>query len=159
MLGQIEAAFDERTASEERLRRFVADASHELRTPLAAVRAYAELFGRGARERPDDLERVDERHPARVAADGRSSSTTCSCSPGSTRAGRSSARPSSSSDVARDAVEAARTLGPGRAIELDAPAPVVVEGDRERLRQVLDNLLANVRAHTPPGLARAPCAC
>ena len=57
MLGQIEEAFDERTASENRLRRFVADASHELRTPLAAVRAYAELFDRGARERPDDLER------------------------------------------------------------------------------------------------------
>ena len=58
MLGQIEEAFDERTASEQRLRRFVADASHELRTPLAAVRAYAELFDRGARERPDDLERA-----------------------------------------------------------------------------------------------------
>src|SRR5207249_8525912 len=43
--------------SDRRLRRFVADASHELRTPLAAVRAYAELFGRGAAARPADLER------------------------------------------------------------------------------------------------------
>ena len=50
MLDQIEA-------SDRRLRRFIADASHELRTPLTAVRAYAELFGRGAAERPDDLER------------------------------------------------------------------------------------------------------
>ena len=57
MLGQIEGAFAERAASEERLRRFVSDASHELRTPVAAVRAYAELFDRGARDRPDDLER------------------------------------------------------------------------------------------------------
>ena len=57
MLAQIEAAFKAREASERKLRRFVADASHELRTPLAAVRAYAELFTRGAASRPDDLAR------------------------------------------------------------------------------------------------------
>ena len=57
MLGQIEAAFQAREASELKLRRFVADASHELRTPVTAVRAYAELFSRGAAERPEDLER------------------------------------------------------------------------------------------------------
>ena len=57
MLGQIEAAFQAREVSEQKLRRFVADASHELRTPVAAVRAYAELFSLGAAERPDDLER------------------------------------------------------------------------------------------------------
>jgi two-component system OmpR family sensor kinase len=56
-------------------------------------------------------------------------------------------------EVAREAVEAARTLDPGREIELVASAPVEVSGDRERLRQVVDNLLANVRAHTPPGSA------
>ena len=55
MLGQIEVAFAERTASEARLRRFVADASHELRTPLTSIRGYAELFRRGASTRPDDL--------------------------------------------------------------------------------------------------------
>jgi two-component system OmpR family sensor kinase len=58
MLGQIESAFKVREATERKLRRFVADASHELRTPLAAVRAYAELFSRGADRRPDDLERA-----------------------------------------------------------------------------------------------------
>ncbi|MGH3050577.1 MAG: histidine kinase dimerization/phospho-acceptor domain-containing protein, partial [Gaiellaceae bacterium] len=57
MLAQIEAAFRVQEASERKLRRFVADASHELRTPLAAVRAYAELFQRGASARPADLER------------------------------------------------------------------------------------------------------
>src|SRR5262249_42891251 len=57
MLAQIESAFRAREASERKLRRFVADASHELRTPLAAVRAYAELFGRGSAARPDDLAR------------------------------------------------------------------------------------------------------
>src|SRR6202044_1479337 len=65
MLSRIKQAFAQRDAteaelrsSEERLRRFVADASHELRTPLAAVSAYAELFSRGANTRPEDLERV-----------------------------------------------------------------------------------------------------
>src|SRR6059036_2352041 len=58
MLSQIETAFKAREASERKLRRFVADASHELRTPLAAVRAYSELFTRGADRRPDDLARA-----------------------------------------------------------------------------------------------------
>ena len=68
MLAQIESAFRAREASERKLRRFVADASHELRTPLAAVRAYAELFGRGAAERPDDLARSMSGHQPRVRA-------------------------------------------------------------------------------------------
>jgi two-component system, OmpR family, sensor kinase len=65
MLGRIRYAFSERDAkeraleeSEARMRRFVADVSHELRTPLAAVTAYTELFERGARDHPDDLERA-----------------------------------------------------------------------------------------------------
>jgi two-component system OmpR family sensor kinase len=57
--------------------------------------------------------------------------------------------------VAREAVEAARMLDPGREIALESPGQVQVEGDRERLRQVLDNLLANVRSHTPSGSAAA----
>ncbi|MDP9301821.1 MAG: HAMP domain-containing protein, partial [Actinomycetota bacterium] len=55
MLAHIEAAFEQRRRSEERLRRFVADASHELRTPLTSIRGYAELFRRGADTRPEDL--------------------------------------------------------------------------------------------------------
>ncbi|HEX2423962.1 MAG TPA: HAMP domain-containing sensor histidine kinase, partial [Actinomycetota bacterium] len=55
MLAHIEAAFEQRRRSEERLRRFVADASHELRTPLTSIRGYAELFRRGAESRPEDL--------------------------------------------------------------------------------------------------------
>src|SRR5204862_426018 len=61
MLAQIETAFAERAASEDRLRRFVADASHELRTPLTAIRGYAELFRRGAADRPEDLARAMRR--------------------------------------------------------------------------------------------------
>src|SRR6266567_2481614 len=60
MLGHLESAFRAQERSDQKLRRFVADASHELRTPLAAVRAYADLFKRGADRRPDDLKRAME---------------------------------------------------------------------------------------------------
>ncbi len=154
MLGQIEEAFDERTASEQRLRRFVADASHELRTPLAAVRAYAELFDRGARERPDDLERAMagiQRESRRMGLLVDDLLLLARLDQGRPL----ERRPVDLREITRDAVESAQTLDPGRELELDAPEPVEVEGDRERLRQILDNLLANVRAHTPPGSAAA----
>ena len=152
MLGQIEEAFDERTASEQRLRRFVADASHELRTPLAAVRAYAELFDRGARERPDDLERAmtgiqRESHRMGLLVDDLLLLARLD-------QGRPLERePVELGDIARDAVESARTLEPERPLELEAVEPVEVVGDRERLRQIFDNVLSNVRAHTPSGSA------
>jgi two-component system OmpR family sensor kinase len=69
MLTQIEAAFDERRRSEDRLRRFVGDASHELRTPLTAVRGFAELFRRGAATRPADLALAMDRIEAELVAD------------------------------------------------------------------------------------------
>ena len=150
MLGQIEEAFDERTASEQRLRRFVADASHELRTPLAAVRAYAELFDRGARERPDDLERAMtgiQRESRRMGLLVDDLLLLARLDQGRPL----ERKPVALVDVASDAVEAARMLDPDREIDLDAPSPVEVDGDSERLRQILDNLLANVRAHTPAG--------
>src|SRR5437899_6818898 len=56
MLSQIESAFAERTASNSRLRRFIADASHELRTPLTSIRGYSEMLRRGAAESPSDAE-------------------------------------------------------------------------------------------------------
>src|SRR6266511_976510 len=70
MLAQIEAAFEERRASEDRLRRFVADASHELRTPLTSIRGYAELFRRGADSRPEDLAKSMRRIEAAAARTG-----------------------------------------------------------------------------------------
>src|SRR5512132_4398395 len=152
MLSQIETAFKAREVSERKLRRFVADASHELRTPLAAVRAYAELFDRGARERPEDLERA----MAGIQRESRRMGLLVDDLLLLARLdqGRPLERkPVELGVVAREAVEAARTLDPGREIELDANGAVVVQGDKERLRQVLDNLLANVRAHTPPGSA------
>jgi two-component system OmpR family sensor kinase len=156
MLGHIETAFEERAASEERLRRseerlrrFVADASHELRTPLAAVRAYAELFRRGADRRPEDLARAMngiERESARMGVLVQDLLLLAQLDEG-----RPLARdPVRLDELSREAAEAARAVDPERALELQA-VPIVVHGDRERLRQVLDNLLGNVRAHTPAG--------
>ncbi len=126
MLGQIEEAFDERTASENRLRRFVADASHELRTPLAAVRAYAELFDRGARERPEDLERAMtgiQRESRRMGLLVDDLLLLARLDQGRPL----ERKPVELGGVAREAVEAARTLDPGREIELDTNGPVEVQ--------------------------------
>src|SRR6478672_2977357 len=143
MLGQIETAFKAREASERKLRRFVADASHELRTPLAAVRAYAELFSRGAADRPADLERsmrgitresermtllVDDLLLLARLDEGRPLER----------------EPVDLRSVVTDAVETARTVEPSRAISVSLDEATVV-GDRDRLRQIVDNLLANVR--------------
>ena len=149
MLGQIESAFREREASEKRLRRFVADASHELRTPLAAVRAYAELFERGAAQRPEDLARS-------MAGITRESERMSLLVDDLLLLARlDEGRPLERKrveleDVVRDAVETARAVEPERAIELTTE-PVEVVGDGHRLRQVVDNLLANARSHTPAG--------
>jgi two-component system OmpR family sensor kinase len=149
MLGQIEVAFAERAASEERLRRFVSDASHELRTPVAAVRAYAELFDRGARDRPDDLERAMggiQREAVRIGVLVEDLLLLARLDQG-----RPLVRePVDLGEIARDAVDAARVLDPERPLELHVGGAVPVIGDAQRLRQVVDNLLANVRAHTPP---------
>ena len=149
MLARIESSFRAQEASERKLRRFVADASHELRTPLSAVRAYAELYDRGAAERPDDLERSMKgisRESERMSVlvedllllarldDGRPLER----------------EPVELDEVVGEAVETAQAVDPDRAIELHAE-PATVLGDRVRLRQIVDNLLANVRAHTPPG--------
>jgi two-component system OmpR family sensor kinase len=147
MLGHIETAFNAQEASERKLRRFVADASHELRTPLAAVRAYAELFSRGAESRPEDLARS-------MRGIGRESERMTLLVEdllllARLDEGRPLERePVHVDEVVREAVETARTLEPQREIELASEA-VVVLGDGDRLRQIVDNLLSNVRAHTP----------
>jgi two-component system OmpR family sensor kinase len=147
MLAQIESAFRARAESEERLRRFVADASHELRTPLTAVRAYAELFDRGAASHPDDLGRsmsgitreaermsllVDDLLLLARLDEGRPFAS----------------EPVDLAQVVREAVDAARVVDRNRPLDA-AIEPVTVVGDRDRLRQAVDNLFANVRAHTP----------
>jgi two-component system OmpR family sensor kinase len=148
MLTQIESAFRAREASERKLRRFVADASHELRTPLAAVRAYSELFSRGAAERPADL----ERSMAGITRESERMSLLVEDLLLLARLdeGRPLARePVELREVVAESVETARTLEPERVIESRLDDATVI-GDRDRLRQVVDNLLSNVRAHADP---------
>jgi two-component system OmpR family sensor kinase len=157
MLTRIQQAFAERDAtetelrvSEERLRRFVADASHELRTPLAAVSAYAELFERGASERPEDLGRVLQGIRAETGRMGRLVEDLLLL------ARLDEGIPMASEQVelvsvASEAIRVAEAVGPAWPVRLVAARPVEITGDAPRLRQVVDNLLANVRSHTPSG--------
>ncbi|MEW6060025.1 MAG: HAMP domain-containing sensor histidine kinase [Actinomycetota bacterium] len=150
MLAQIEAAFEERKASEERLRRFVSDASHELRTPLTSIRGYSELFRRGADSHPEDLAKTMRRIEEEASRMGVLVDDLLLL------ARLDQGRPLERERVdlcliAADAVDSARAVEPDRPIELDAPGEAFVLGDGNRLRQVLDNLLDNVRVHTPEG--------
>ena len=123
MLDQIEGSFAEQQAaleakarSEDRLRRFVADASHELRTPLTAVRGYADLYRAGGPRRPGRARDGDGPDRDREPAHGPASSTTCCSSPAWTRAARSAVTSVDLSRIAADAVADARAVEPGRPI-------------------------------------------
>jgi two-component system OmpR family sensor kinase len=148
MLAQIEAAFEERRASEDRLRRFVADASHELRTPLTSIRGYAELFRRGADSRPEDLAKSMQRIEAEAARMGVLVEDLLLLA--RLDQGRPLERePVDLGRVVEEAVDSARAVEPNRAIDLELDSPTSVIGDEGRLRQAVDNLLDNARVHTP----------
>ncbi len=148
MLGQIQSAFEARRASEDRLRRFVADASHELRTPLTSIRGYAELFRRGAAERPADLEKAMRRIEEEATRMGVLVDDLLLLA--RLDQGRPLDRaPVDLVRVAADAVDDARATDPDRALSLDGPEHLVIEGDEPRLRQVAVNLVANACQHTP----------
>ena len=151
-LGMVlNSMLDRIEASDRRLRRFVADASHELRTPLAAVRAYAELFERGADRRPDDLARAMtgiSRESERMSELVEDLLLLARLDEGQPL----EREPVELAELATEAVETARAVDPARPIDLEAQEARVL-GDRARLRRVLDNLLGNVRSHTPAGTA------
>ena len=152
MLAQIETAFAERGASEDRLRRFIADASHELRTPLTAIRGYAELFRRGAAERPEDLARAMRRIEDEAARMGLLVEDLLLLA--RLDQGRPLERqPVDLVTVAGDALADLSAIDPGRPVTYEHPETLVVSGDEARLRQVAGNLLANARVHTPEGTA------
>ncbi|MFC0597974.1 sensor histidine kinase [Streptomyces palmae] len=151
MLGHVGDALARRHASEERLRRFAADASHELRTPVATVRAHSELALRHTEGLPEEV-----RHALlRIQSESRRMSVLVDDLLLLARldAGRPLARePVDLTRLALDAVDDARVAGPDHHWRLDLPAePVTVTGDEHRLHQVIANLLANARIHTPPG--------
>ncbi len=159
MLGQIENAFhaQERSemnarASEERMRRFVADAGHELRTPLTSVRGFAELYRLGAVADEAELNRVMKRIEDEASRMGLLVEDLLLL------ARLDQQRPLEHDAVellvlATDAVTDLHDLHPERPVRLvtdpDSDPPVVM-GDESRLRQVLGNLLTNAVTHTPP---------
>jgi two-component system OmpR family sensor kinase len=148
MLGEIEEAFDARTASEERLRRFLADASHELRSPLTSIRGYAEIFDRGARDRPADL--ATAMYHIRSEADRMNELVDDLLLLARLDRERPVERvPVELRAVMAEAVDAVRVAAPDRRVTFVAPQPVAVLGDASRLRQVVDNLLTNAVRHTP----------
>lgn len=151
MLGHVGAALSVRQESETRVRQFVADASHELRTPLASIRGYAELTRRG-REQPGP----ETRH-ALGRIESEAERMTGLVEDLLLLARLDSGRPLSYgttdlSPLVVDAVSDARVAGPGHRWRLELPdEPAWVCGDGGRLHQVLVNLLANARTHTPEG--------
>jgi two-component system, OmpR family, sensor kinase len=178
MLSQIESAFHAREQSEaaahqseERMRRFIADASHELRTPLTAIRGFAEYYrqrggmvthwdtgqpdeaGRGAAGlTPADLDRIMQRVEKEAARMGLLVEDLLLL------ARLDQQRPLAQQPVdllslAGDAVHDARMIAPDRSIDLSVQpgAAFLIIGDEQRLRQVVGNLMSNALTHTPDG--------
>ncbi|GAA4390976.1 HAMP domain-containing sensor histidine kinase [Ornithinibacter aureus] len=151
MLDNVESALHARQESETQVRQFVADASHELRTPLASIRGYAELTRRESEPVP----------PTVTHAIGRVESEALRMQVlvedllllARLDAGRPLERePVDLSLLAVNAVSDAHAASPDHVWELDLPEePVEVPGDQARLHQILANLLANARTHTPAG--------
>jgi two-component system OmpR family sensor kinase len=151
MLDRIAGALSARHASETRVRQFVADASHELRTPLAAIRGYTELAQRKREDLPEDVAHAMSR------VESETERMTQLVGDMLLLARLDTGRPlereqADLSRLAVDAVSDAHIAGPDHQWLLDLPdEPVIVVGDEARLQQVLVNLLANARTHTPPG--------
>lgn len=150
LLTSVETSLAARHASEQKLRRFVADASHELRTPLASIRGYAELGQRPARV-PADTARSLER----IQSESRRMSTLVEELMLLARldAGRElESEPVPLGGLVVEAVADAQVAGSDHDWRLELPdEDVEVRGDADRLRQAVGNLLANARVHTPAG--------
>lgn len=147
MLDGIQHAFGSRLRSEQKVREFAADASHELRTPLTTIRGYAELYRQGALG-PDQLPNAMRR----IEQEAERMSMLVAELLELARLDRTSSLDLTETDLAgivRDAVADAIAVEPGRPVRAEAPPRLVAIVDEPRIRQVLANLLGNVRAHTP----------
>jgi two-component system OmpR family sensor kinase len=155
MLVQIEAAVAARGRSEERLRRFVADASHELRTPLAGISGFAQLYRMGGAEIDATMDRI-ERESLRLTGLVDDLLLLAQLDERGVELRRA---PMDLRTLAVDALHDLRALDPTRPVRLTGlgsaadPAPAPVLGDEPRLRQVVSNLVGNAIAHTPAGSA------
>jgi signal transduction histidine kinase len=148
MLDRIQQAFGARWESEQKVRQFAADASHELRTPLTTIRGYAELYRQGALgpdRLPNAMRRIEQE------ADRMSSLVAELLE--LARLDRDSSLDLTETDLSAlvaDAVADAQAVEPKRPVSARTPPSLVVVADEPRIRQVLANLLGNVREHTSP---------
>ena len=148
MLHQVESAYRTRERSAAQLRRFVADASHELRTPLSAIRGYLQLYDKGMLNDPADRKRAWERVLAEADRMGRLVDELLTLA-------RLDQQPElrfrnvDVSRLVREAAEDLRVQQPERPVAIGADGSLLVRADESGLRQILGNLLGNVRTHTP----------
>ena len=151
MLGNVESALEARQASETKVRQFVADASHELRNPLAAIRGYAELTRLGRDELPPDTQFAF----ARIESESERMSKLVDDMLLLARLDNGPALSLGDvdlTDLVANATSDAQVAGPDHEWDVDAPdEPVVIKADGFRIHQVVANLLANARTHTPAG--------
>ena len=156
MLAQLEQAFAARTASEERMRRFVADASHELRTPLATIRGYGELYRMGALTTTEEVSATVRRIEDAATRMGGLVDDLLDLARLDEGRGPA-ADPVDLAVLAADAAADLRALDHDRPVRLVPLAPAesiegaVARGDDTRLRQVLANVVGNAARHTPAG--------
>ena len=155
MLARIETEVDARTASERRLRQFVADASHELRTPLTSIRGFAELYRRGGAPSGAALDETMSRIEGEAGRMGVLVEDLLMLA----RLDQQrppALRPVDLLEIAADTIRDAYARVPGRPVRLsgleddaDTFEPATVLGDEHGLRQVATNLVANALQHTP----------
>ena len=151
MLGRIEESFAARVESESKLRRFVADASHELRTPITAIRGFAELHRQGAvtgEEKTKELLGRIENESKRMGSLVEDLLLLARLD----QSREMKSEPVNLTKLVSDAVESARAAGPSHTVSYqESPEEIYALGDNDRIHQVVANLLANARTHTPAG--------
>jgi len=151
MLGRIEESFSARVESESKLRRFVADASHELRTPITAIRGFAELHRQGAvtgEEKTKELIGRIENESKRMGSLVEDLLLLARLD----QSRQMKSEPVNLSKLVSDAVESARAAGPNHPVSFNkSDEEIYALGDNDRIHQVVANLLANARTHTPAG--------
>jgi two-component system OmpR family sensor kinase len=155
MLARIEESFAVRKTSEDKLRRFVADASHELRTPLTAIRGFSELYRQGAVAGDEDTKQLLSRIEGESVRMG-SLVEDLLLLARLDQAREMEHLPVDIAKVTRDAVASAQVAGADHPISLSGDLDELYTlGDEHRIHQVVANLLANARTHTPAGTAIA----
>jgi two-component system OmpR family sensor kinase len=151
MLTRIEESFSLRKTSEDKLRRFVADASHELRTPLTAIRGFAELHRQGAVTGEADTKQLLSRIEGESVRMG-SLVEDLLLLARLDQAREMERLPVDITKVTREAVVSAQVAGADHPISLNSDIDELYTlGDQNRIHQVIANLLANARTHTPAG--------